>query len=295
MLDKRKKQKKEGAIHAPEYSGKHLIEDYLHEVSSHKLLSSNEERAIARRALKGDKEARDRIISSNLRLVIKMAKQYINRGVSFMDLVQEGNNGLIQAVEKFDPERGFRFTTYASWWIKQSLVRAVANQSRTIRLPVHMNDTVARVNKVTRALTSELGRVPTPEEIAQAAGLPLKKVAIAIKASRDAMSMDNTHGIDSDGHSIQNFIENTSSPRPDEIINRKHMEHAIDDALQSLTPREREVLEARFGISNRESETLEEIGIRLGVTRERIRQIEGKALARLRHPSRGQRLIDFYY
>jgi RNA polymerase primary sigma factor len=295
MLDKKHRSIPKPVIQPTEYSGRRLVEDYLNEVSSHQLLSSTEERDVARRALKGDREARDRIISSNLRLVIKMAKQYTNRGVSFMDLVQEGNNGLMQAVEKFDPEKGFRFTTYASWWIKQSLVRAVANQSRTIRLPVHMNDTVARVNKVTASLTNDLGRPPSPEEIADVADLPLKKVHVAIKASKDAMSMDNTSGSDDESQSIRNFIENKSSPRPDEVVNRKHMQDAIEDALSSLTPREREVLEARFGISDRESETLEEIGSRLGVTRERIRQIEGKALARLRHPSRGQRLIDFYY
>lgn len=273
----------------------HLIEDYLHEVSSHKLLNSTEEVAIARLALKGDKVARDRIISSNLRLVIKMAKQYVNRGVSFMDLVQEGNKGLMQAVERFDPERGFRFTTYGSWWIRQSLVRAVANQSRTIRLPVHMNDTVTRVNKVTATLSKELGRTPSPEEVAEVSDLPLKKVIEAIKAGKDAMSFDSTNGSSDESQSMSNFIENTSSPKPDEVIGRKHMQSAIASALDSLTDREREVLEARFGIADRESETLEEIGSRLGVTRERIRQIEGKALARLRHPSRGQGLIDFYY
>ncbi len=272
-----------------------IINHYLQEISQHNLLTPDEEQELARRARRGDKEAKDLLIRSNLRLVVKMAKKYIGRGVSFLDLVQEGNKGLMMAVEKFDPERGFRFTTYASWWIKQSLVRAIANHSRTIRVPVHMNETISRIQKVVTDLRRKLGRQPEVEEIAEAASLPVEKVEMAIEASKDTISMDSTAGVKDDESQprLNQFITNDKSPQPEEIIGRKMLKEKIEDMVMSLPEKERIVLIKRFGLFDEETRTLEEIGNEFGVTRERIRQIEAKALKQLRHPSRSRQLIDF--
>ncbi len=279
---------------SPETFDANLINSYLQEVARHKLLDIDEERALARRARNGDHRARNKLIQANLRLVVKMAKRYIKKGVSLLDLIQEGNRGLMMAVEKFDPDRGFRFTTYSSWWIKQSLIRAIANQSRVIRLPVHMNETISRIKRLSRALATKLNRQPTAEEIAQVAGLPAEKVEYALHATREPVSMDAARGASDDPSDLQSFIENKSAARPDEVVRAKLLREQLESVLQDLSDKERRVLRYRFGLAGEKTRTLEEIGNEFGVTRERIRQIESKALTHLRHPSRSRRLVDFY-
>lgn len=279
---------------APRDLDTNLINSYLQEVARHKLLTADEEFDLARRAQTGDEKARNVLVQSNLRLVVKMSKRYVKKGVGLLDLIQEGNRGLMMAVEKFDPEKGFRFTTYASWWIKQSLIRAIANQSRVIRLPVHMNETISRIKRMSRTLSTRFNRQPTAEELAEATHLPVEKVTTALEANRETVSMDASRGGNDDQSSLTTFIENKSSPRPEEAIRPKLLRKQLEDVLQSLTEKEQKVIRYRFGLSGERTRTLEEIGNEFGVTRERIRQIENKALRQLRHPSRSRLLQDFY-
>jgi RNA polymerase primary sigma factor len=237
-----------------------LINSYLKEVSRHNLLTQQEEKDLARAIRRDDNSARQRLIQSNLRLVVKMAKKYVKKGVSLLDLIQEGNRGLMMAVEKYDPEKGFRFTTYASWWIKQALIRTIANQSRVIRLPVHMNETIARIKKTARILSLQLGRTPRTAEIAEYIQMPEEKVDYALQANKDTISMDYAKNSTEEAGTLNYFLENKNVPRPEDVIKNK----------------------------------LLKIGSEFGVTRERIRQIEAKALRQLRHPSRSHKLQDFY-
>lgn len=273
----------------------YLVNHYLKDVSRHELLDADLEKIVAKKARSGDVQSRNRLVQANLRLVVKMAKKYVKRGVAFLDLIQEGNRGLMMAVERFDPDKGFRFTTYASWWIKQSLVRAIANQARNIRLPVHMNETVSRLQKLVNQLQSSLNRTPTAKELASATGLPLEKVQIALRSTKDTVSMDSSKNDGNDGGGFSQFLTCDKTPKPEEVINHRLLRRALTDVLKTLTPKEQEVLASRFGLFEQDTQTLEEIGHRYGVTRERIRQIETKALKTLRHPSRSKRLAEFYF
>ena len=271
-----------------------LINSYLKEVSRHNLLTQQEEKDLARAIRRDDDVARGKLIQSNLRLVVKMAKKYVKKGVSLLDLIQEGNRGLMMAVEKYDPEKGFRFTTYASWWIKQALIRTIANQSRVIRLPVHMNETIARIKKTSRILSLQLGRKPMTSEIARYIQMPEDKVEYALQANKDTISMDYARNATEEAGTLNYFLENKNAARPEDIIKNKLLKEQLEQVLKTLSFKERMVIQYRFGLINGKVKTLEEIGSEFGVTRERIRQIEAKALRQLRHPSRSQRLEDFY-
>lgn len=271
-----------------------LINSYLKEVSRHNLLTQQEEKDLARAILRDDNSARQRLIQSNLRLVVKMAKKYVKKGVSLLDLIQEGNRGLMMAVEKYDAEKGFRFTTYASWWIKQALIRTIANQSRVIRLPVHMNETIARIKKTARILSLQLGRTPRTSEIAEYIQMPEEKVDYALQANKDTISMDYAKNSTEEAGTLNYFLENKNVPRPEDVIKNKLLKEQLEGVLKTLSFKERMVIQYRFGLINGKVKTLEEIGSEFGVTRERIRQIEAKALRQLRHPSRSHKLQDFY-
>ena len=271
-----------------------LINSYLKEVSRHNLLTQQEEKDLARAILRDDNSARQRLIQSNLRLVVKMAKKYVKKGVSLLDLIQEGNRGLMMAVEKYDAEKGFRFTTYASWWIKQALIRTIANQSRVIRLPVHMNETIARIKKTARILSLQLGRTPRTSEIAEYIQMPEEKVDYALQANKDTISMDYAKSNNEESGTLNYFLENKNVPRPEDVIKNKLLKEQLEGVLKTLSFKERMVIQYRFGLINGKVKTLEEIGSEFGVTRERIRQIEAKALRQLRHPSRSHKLQDFY-
>ncbi len=271
-----------------------LINSYLKEVSRHRLLTQQEEKDLARAIRNDDESARQRLIQSNLRLVVKMAKKYVKKGVSLLDLIQEGNRGLMMAVEKYDPERGFRFTTYASWWIKQALIRTIANQSRVIRLPVHMNETIARIKKTSRILSLQLGRKPMTSEIAKYIQMPEDKVEYALQANKDTISMDYAKSATEESGTLNYFLENKNVPKPEDVIKNKLLKEQLEQVLKTLSFKERMVIQYRFGLINGKVKTLEEIGSEFGVTRERIRQIEAKALRQLRHPSRSAKLEDFY-
>jgi len=265
---------------------------YLKEIGKVSLLSPQLEVELAQRMEKGDEEAKRRLIEANLRLVVSIAKKYVGRGMLFLDLIQEGNLGLIRAVEKFDWRKGFKFSTYATWWIRQAITRALADQARTIRIPVHMVETINKLIRISRSLLQDLGREPTPEEIAKAMELPVERVREIMKIAQEPISLETPIGEEEDSH-LGDFIEDQDALAPAEAASFTMLKEQLEDVLETLTPRERKVLKLRFGLDDGRPRTLEEVGREFGVTRERIRQIEAKALRKLRHPSRSKRLKDF--
>ncbi|MGI6129088.1 MAG: RNA polymerase sigma factor RpoD [bacterium] len=265
---------------------------YLKEIGRVPLLTAEEEVDLAERIEAGDMEARRRLAEANLRLVVSIAKRYVGRGMLFLDLIQEGNLGLLKAVEKFDYRKGFKFSTYATWWIRQAITRAIADQARTIRIPVHMVETINRLVRVQRQLLQELGRDPLPEEIAEEMGISVDRVREIMKIAQEPVSLETPIGEEEDSH-LGDFIEDQEAPSPADAASFSLLREQLEDVLETLTPREKKVLRLRFGIEDGRARTLEEVGQTFGVTRERIRQIEAKALRKLRHPSRSKKLKDF--
>ena len=265
---------------------------YLKEIGRVPLLSAEEEVELAKRMEQGDEEAKKKLAEANLRLVVSIAKRYVGRGMLFLDLIQEGNLGLIKAVEKFDYGKGFKFSTYATWWIRQAITRAIADQARTIRIPVHMVETINKLIRVSRQLLQELGRDPPPEEIAAAMEIPVERVREIQKVAQEPVSLETPIGEEEDSH-LGDFIEDEDAPAPAEAASYILLKEQLESVLDTLTPREEKVLRLRFGLDDGRSRTLEEVGQEFGVTRERIRQIEAKALRKLRHPSRSRKLKDY--
>jgi len=265
---------------------------YLKEIGKVPLLSAEEEVDLSRRIEKGDKEAKRRLAEANLRLVVSIAKKYVGRGMLFLDLIQEGNLGLMKAVEKFDFRKGFKFSTYATWWIRQAITRAIADQARTIRIPVHMVETINKLIRIQRQLLQELGRDPLPEEIAEEMEMPVEKVREIMKISQEPVSLETPIGEEEDSH-LGDFIPDEDAQAPADAAAYLLLKEQLEDVLETLTPREEKVLRLRFGLDDGKPRTLEEVGQVFGVTRERIRQIEAKALRKLRHPSRSKKLKDF--
>lgn len=265
---------------------------YLKEIGRVPLLSAEEEIELAKRIEQGDEEAKRRLAEANLRLVVSIAKRYVGRGMLFLDLIQEGNMGLIKAVEKFDFRKGFKFSTYATWWIRQAITRAIADQARTIRIPVHMVETINKLIRVQRQLLQDLGREPSPEEIAEEMDLTPEKVREILKIAQEPVSLETPIGEEDDSH-LGDFIEDQEATSPSEHAAYELLKEQLEDVLDTLTDREENVLRLRFGLDDGRTRTLEEVGKVFGVTRERIRQIEAKALRKLRHPSRSKRLKDF--
>ncbi|MGI5891241.1 MAG: RNA polymerase sigma factor RpoD [Bacillota bacterium] len=265
---------------------------YLKEIGRVPLLSAEEEVILAKRMEEGDEESRRRLAEANLRLVVSIAKRYVGRGMLFLDLIQEGNLGLIKAVEKFDYHKGYKFSTYATWWIRQAITRAIADQARTIRIPVHMVETINKLIRIQRNLIQELGRDPSPEEIAKEMEIPVEKVRDILKISQEPVSLETPIGEEEDSH-LGDFIEDEEALAPAEAASFFLLREQLEDVLSTLTPREKKVLQLRFGLDDGRSRTLEEVGQVFGVTRERIRQIEAKALRKLRHPSRSKKLKDY--
>lgn len=268
------------------------VKIYLKDIGSVPLLSAEEEMECAKLIAEGNEFARHRLMEANLRLVVSIAKRYLGRGMSFLDLIQEGNLGLIKAVEKFDYEKGFKFSTYATWWIRQAITRAIADQARTIRIPVHMVETMNKVKRVSAQLLHNNGQEPTPEEIAEELNLPVEKIKEIMKASLDPLSLETPLGEEDDSH-LGDFIADNDSPAPAEEASHTLLKEQLLEVMDTLTPREKKVLQMRFGIDDGRPRTLEEVGREFDVTRERIRQIEAKALRKLRHPSRSKRLKDY--
>ncbi len=265
---------------------------YLKEIGKIPLLTPEEEIELALRMEQGDEEAKRALAEANLRLVVSIAKKYVGRGMLFLDLIQEGNLGLIKAVEKFDYRKGFKFSTYATWWIRQAITRAIADQARTIRIPVHMVETINKLIRISRQLVQELGREPTPEEIAEVMNISEERVREIMKIAQEPVSLETPIGEEDDSH-LGDFIEDTDVQAPAEAAAFELLKEQLDDVLETLTPREKRVLTLRFGLEDGRSRTLEEVGQVFGVTRERIRQIEAKALRKLRHPMRSKRLKDY--
>ena len=264
---------------------------YLREIGRVHLLTYDEEVALAKRVEKNDKKARERLINANLRLVVSIAKKYVNRGLTLLDLIEEGNIGLMRAVVKYDWRRGYKFSTYATWWIRQAITRAIADQARTIRIPVHMVETINKFNRVSRKLMQELGREPTPEEVAMEMDVPVEKVREIIKVSQEPASLEAPVGEEEDSR-LGDFIQDSSASPTDQATQALLKDH-IREMLSTLSPREAKVLEYRFGLEDGKQRTLEEVGKEFGVTRERIRQIEAKAIRKLRHPTRARKLRDY--
>ena len=265
---------------------------YLKEIGRIPLLTSDEEFEYAERAVDGDEEAKRILAESNLRLVVSIAKRYVGRGMLFLDLIQEGNIGLMKAVEKFDPTKGYKFSTYATWWIRQAITRAIADQARTIRVPVHMVETINKLARVQRQLTQELNREPTDDEIAAKLEIPVEKVREVYKISQDPVALETPIGEEDDSH-LGDFIKDDRMIGPEEYTTEEMLKEELASVLLTLTDREEKVLRLRFGLDDGQCRTLEEVGQIFGVTRERIRQIEAKALRKLRHPSRSRKLKDF--
>ncbi len=265
---------------------------YLKEIGRVDLLSGQDEINLAKRIEEGDEEAKRRLAEANLRLVVSIAKRYVGRGMLFLDLIQEGNMGLIKAVEKFDYRKGYKFSTYATWWIRQAITRAIADQARTIRIPVHMVETINKLIRVQRQLLQDLGREPSPEEIGEEMDLPPEKVREILKIAQEPVSLETPIGEEDDSH-LGDFIEDSEATSPAEHAAYEMLKEQLEDVLDTLTDREENVLRLRFGLDDGRTRTLEEVGKVFGVTRERIRQIEAKALRKLRHPSRSKRLKDF--
>ena len=265
---------------------------YLKEIGRISLLSPEEEMNLSIRVANGDEEAKNILAESNLRLVVSIAKRYVGRGLLFLDLIQEGNIGLMKAVEKFDYDKGYKFSTYATWWIRQAITRALADQARTIRVPVHMVETINKMARIQRQLTLELNREPSEEELAKKMGISVEKVREVIKISQDPVSLETPIGEEEDSH-LGDFVPDERSMRPEDYATNEILKEEIKSVLSTLQPREQQVLELRFGLIDGTSYTLEEVGKRFNVTRERIRQIEAKALRKLRHPSRAKKLKDF--
>lgn len=265
---------------------------YLKEIGKVPLLSAEEEIELAKRMENGDQNAKKRLAEANLRLVVSIAKRYVGRGMLFLDLIQEGNLGLIKAVEKFDYRKGYKFSTYATWWIRQAITRAIADQARTIRIPVHMVEIINKLIRVSRQLLQELGREPSPEEIAAEMDMPVERVREILKISQEPVSMETPIGEEEDSH-LGDFIEDDNVPAPAEAAAFTLLKEQLDEVLSTLTDREQKVLRLRFGLEDGRARTLEEVGKEFKVTRERIRQIEAKALRKLRHPSRSRKLKDY--
>ena len=265
---------------------------YLREIGRIPLLTYDQELELAEKVLQGDEEAKQKLAESNLRLVVSIAKKYVGRGMLLLDLIQEGNMGLIKAVEKFDYTKGFKFSTYATWWIRQAITRAIAEQARTIRIPVHMVETINKLIRTSRHLLQQLGREPTPEEIAKEMEIPVEKVMEIQKIAQDPVSLETPIGEEDDSH-LGDFIQDDDSPAPQDSAAYTLLREQLEEVMQTLTPREAKVLKLRFGLEDGKARTLEEVGKEFMVTRERIRQIEAKALRKLRHPSRSKKLRDY--
>ena len=278
---------------AAEYSLDDPVRMYLKEIGQIKLLSAEEEVELAKRVSEGDQEAKNKLTEANLRLVVSIAKKYSGRGLHILDLIQEGNTGLIRAVDKFDWTKGNKFSTYATWWIRQAITRAIADQARTIRVPVHMVEVINKATRCNRKLVQELGREPTVEEIAAELNLPVEKIIEANRTAADTLSLDTPVGDEADT-SIGSFVEDERTPGPADATSNALLAEALKEILDTLTEREADVLRMRFGMYDGRTHTLEEVGQIFGVTRERIRQIENKAIRKLRHPSRAKKIRDFY-